>query len=172
MCARLTYAGTDIELSRDTSPCTRAHVHTRSLIRATHTRSSSSCCRASQSRLCLTSLDVSSILSEEDEDEFLSYHPAVMVLPSSSRSRLVAPESVRFSLVVFSLIDDSTHHSDLFGLVVHTLSVVYAMVYQFTPVLYLRYFYFTQVLSFYTTVYFYPTCPLESSVLFTQHEMN
>ena len=80
-----------------------------------------------------------------------------MVLPSSSCSGLVAPESVRFSLVVFSLIDNSMHHSDLFGLLVHTLSAcVYSMVYQFM-VLYLRYF--TQVL-------------LESSVLFTQHDMN
>lgn len=166
MCACLTYTGTDNELSRDTSPCTGAHVHTRSLIRATHTRSSSSCCRASQSRLCLTLLDVSSVLSEEDEDEFLSYHPVVMVLPSSSRSRLAAPESVGFSLVVFSLIDDSMHHYDLFGLVVHTLNVVYAMVHHFTPVLYLRYFYITQVLRFYPTLYFYSTSSLESSVLF------
>lgn len=47
----------------------------------THTRSSS-CCIATQSRLCLTLPDVCSILSGEDGDEFLSCQPAIMVLPA------------------------------------------------------------------------------------------
>ena len=66
---------TENEISKDTSPCTCAHTHFNQ--RRTH---SSSCCRASQSRLCLTLPGVSSILSGEDEDEFLSYRAAIMVL--------------------------------------------------------------------------------------------
>lgn len=58
----------------------------------------SSCCAAPQSRLCPTWPGVSSILSGEDGDEFLSCQPVIMVLTVVSLQHLICRQMVSESV--------------------------------------------------------------------------